>query len=305
VTRPPVFLVLVAVALAASLAGCGAVHRIAGGGGADPAPTAASRTPAAAAHASAPARAETKRGDALAEARSRAALESAEPYWPFREAELLRAANEPRESVESALAASLARDPNYVPALALLSQVDFAAGRHAEAIARLEPFKTPLPGVSESDRCALLDGLALHYDALGRSDLAAEILAAKDRGEAPSCDSPASGRVYLVLRGLGPDAAADPAARALKQDSDSAVNRNNFGITRLRAGDVEEAEKSFQRAIEIDPALPGPYYNLALLEKFYRLDAAAAARWLALYKERSSDDPDGVFAQIATGGDAR
>jgi Tfp pilus assembly protein PilF len=286
-------------ALAPALAGCGAIGRVTGGGTARAAdaPQAEARRAAGAAQASASrAQAPVVSADALAEARSRATLEPAEPYWPYREAELVLAARGAgaAEAAARSLEASLARDPGYTPALALRSRLDFAAGRHLEAIARLEPYRVSLPGVSEDERRTLLEGLALHYDAIGRVDLAAETLRQLGPG---SGDSPASLRVYLDLRGETPDRADEAAARALKQGPETAVNRNNFGITRLRAGDVEGARASFERAIELDPALPGPYYNLALLEKHYRFDERAAAKWLALYRERSNDDPDGLFGQ--------
>ncbi len=273
--------------LGVSLTGCGALRRSTATAPSAEAPAAPATTTAQTA----------PDANALAEVRARALSEPSEAYWPYREAVLvLGDATQPKPSdvaqARAALEASLARDPGYPAALALLSRLDFAAGRHAEAIARLEPYRVTLPGVSEEERKALLEGLALHYDAIGRTDLAAQTTS--EIG-APSGDSHASTRVYLVLRGDSPDQATDPATRALKQGKESAVNRNNFGITRLRAGDVEGALESFTRAIELDPALPGPYYNLALLERHYRFDERAAARWLALYRERSNDDPDGLF----------
>jgi Flp pilus assembly protein TadD len=88
----------------------------------------------------------------------------------------------------------------------------------------------------------------------------------------------------------------------LKKNGKSAVNHNNYGITKLRAGEPETAREAFLTAIEIDPSLPGPYYNLAILEKFYRFNDEAAVKWFGLYQERSRDDPDGlidVFAESA------
>jgi hypothetical protein len=46
--------------------------------------------------------------------------------------------------------------------------------------------------------------------------------------------------------------------------------------------------------MDLDSHLPGPYYNLAILEKFYLLDDAAAAHWFQKFQQRSSDDPDGL-----------
>src|SRR4030095_2768425 len=121
---------------------------------------------------------------------------------------------------------------------------------------------------------ALRVGLALHYDAIGRADLARTALAG-----VPSREREASASVLLILRGQSPDSATDLANQALHDAPKSAVSQNNFGITRLRAGDPEAARRAFLSAIAIDPRLPGPYYTLAILDKFYALDDSQAAHW--------------------------
>ena len=103
----------------------------------------------------------------------------------------------------------------------------------------------------------------------------------------------------MTLRGEKPEAATEMARAALDDDPRSAVNQNNYGITQLRAGDPKAARSAFLRAIEIDPKLPGPYYNLAILERFYMFDEEAATRWLKEYRERASEDPDGLFKSDA------
>ena len=77
---------------------------------------------------------------------------------------------------------------------------------------------------------ALLAGLALHYDAIDRPDLAAPIVSTlprPDRELGPTA-------VYLTLRGSSPDSAKAMASTVLDKNSKSAVNQNNYGITRLR-----------------------------------------------------------------------
>ncbi len=162
------------------------------------------------------------------------------------------------------------------------------------ARARVEDFPDGFPP-------ELLSGLALHYDALGRIARADSLMDAIRTGDRKV--TRVAG-VYLALRGTDPTAAAAPAGAAVKENPKSAVRQNNYGITRLRAGDPVAARKAFNDAIALDPTLPGPYYNLAILEKYYALDDAAAEHWLALYRKRSASDPDSLFGAIARDGKA-
>jgi tetratricopeptide (TPR) repeat protein len=224
------------------------------------------------------------------------ALEPGEAFWPYRLGVLLAAADSTR-AAETALRSALALDPSHAPSLALLSRLMFDQGRHAEAIreletARAQAFPNDMPA-------ALLEGLALHYDAVDRVEDARAALAAIPAGERPG-----SARVYLQLRGDAPGKADALAAETARHAPKSAVNQNNLGIARLRAGDPDGASKAFEKAIELDAGLPGPYYNMAILERFYRLDDAAAARWFRRYRERATADPDGL-AGLMGGEDAR
>lgn len=198
---------------------------------------------------------------------------------------------------ERTLLASLGSGPQYAPSLALLSKLRFDTGRHAQAIDELAFVRTHPDSFASEERRVLLTGLALHLEALGEAAEARAVMAEAGRGK----DAAGSAAVYFALLGDHADAADAPAAAALRESPKSAVDLNNFGITRLRAGEVEEARRSFLSAIERDPRLAGPYYNLAILEKFYRFDEAAAARWLTAYRERSSADPDSLFGAIAPG----
>jgi tetratricopeptide (TPR) repeat protein len=220
-----------------------------------------------------------------------------EPRGPaarFRRAEGYVAADS-MAMAESELRAVLASDPDDAPALALLSRLYFEAGRHREAIALLDPVRSRPEAFDEAARRTLLAGLSLHEDALGRTDRAREALAAAGGGGFGSVG------VYLALRGEAPDSASEPAKDALRHDGRSAVNLNNFGITRLRAGDLDSARRAFAGAIERDPGLPGPYYNLAIMEKFYRFDDTAATRWFGEYWKRSHADPDSLRGGFGAG----
>ena len=96
-----------------------------------------------------------------------------------------------------------------------------------------------------------------------------------------------------------PDSAVAVAAAGGTQDRAGAVRHNNQGLDRMRAGDLEAAQGAFREAIRLDPRLAGPYYNLTVLEKLYRLDDASAANWFRLYRERASEDPDGIAEKMA------
>jgi len=231
--------------------------------------------------------------DDAAGTRARMALEPGEAFWPYRLGVLMAAADS-AQAAEAALRSALALDPGHAPSLALLSRLLFEQGRHAEAIRDLESARAnAFPGGMPAP---LLEGLALHYDAVDRLTDARAALAA-----IPSGERPGSARVYLTLRGDAPGEADGLAGEAAKREPKSAVNQNNLGIARLRAGDPDAAAKAFEKAIDLDASLPGPYYNMAILEKFYRFDDPAAAKWFRRYRERATADPDGLAGVI--GGD--
>jgi tetratricopeptide (TPR) repeat protein len=232
------------------------------------------------------------------DARTEMASHPQDPYWPYRFAEesLTR---DSLQAAEDALRLSLSRDAGYAPALSSLSKLLYEANRHEEAIQMLTSALASADRYDDETRQILLAELALHQDALGRPDLARESVAEMPK---PSLDQSRSALVYVTLRGQAPDSAGDLAEKALHSDSKSPVNLNNFGITRLRVGDLAGALKSFNEAIERDPSLPGPYYNLAILEKFYRFDDVAAARWFHTYWKLSHSDPDSLFGMLHEGG---
>ena len=230
----------------------------------------------------------------ILEVREQSALGPQEPYWPFRLGEMYFEADSTAQA-EAALLAALERDGHYAPALSLLSKLYFDTGRHQQAVSMLDSLRSRpegFPGGVVPD--ALMAGLALHYDALGRPDLARELVTTLR----PDRKDLRSAMVYVTLRGERPDSAAAPASAVLADGPRNAANQNNYGITRLRAGEPVAARKAFLAAIELDPGLAGPYYNLAILEKYYLFDDEAAARWLEAYRSRSSQDPDSLFGAL-------
>jgi tetratricopeptide (TPR) repeat protein len=233
----------------------------------------------------------------LAEARDQAALDPAQPYWPYRSAQVY-VEHDSLARGEAALKAALARDPAYLPALMLLSKLYYDAGRNSEGVSLLEAARTRTGAFPDGVPQPLLAGLALHYEALGRHDQAEAVVSDARRADAGRAGT---ALVYVTLRGDHPEAANDLAKAALDDNPHSAANQNNYGITRLRAGDPKAARDAFMRAIDIDPKLPGPYYNLSIVARFFFFDEEAATRWLKAYRERSSEDPDNLFGPVAKG----
>jgi len=253
------------------VAGCSSVSRLSGGGD-HPA-----GVPSGADTAAEIARLETK-----------AAERPAEPYWPFRVAEIHAGAGDAAQA-ETSLRAALARDPDHAPSLSLLSKLWFEAGRHDEAVALLEQAaaRKPLP---EPLRVAL----ALHYDALGEVGTADSLVNGLDGDWATD----GAALTYLHLRGDDFLRSEETARKALDAEP-SAVNHNNYGIALLYGGRPDEARKHFLKAEDLDPALPGPLYNLAIVDRFYRFDVDGARKWFARYRELADDDPDGLADVLA------
>jgi Tfp pilus assembly protein PilF len=83
---------------------------------------------------------------------------------------------------------------------------------------------------------------------------------------------------YVELRGDEVARAAAPARAAWRADSTNAVRLNNYGITRLQAGDVAGAERAFRTATA-RPELPDLVQQN--LSAFYRMNSAEGRRCCA------------------------
>jgi tetratricopeptide (TPR) repeat protein len=240
---------------------------------------------------------EARPSDDLGEAKLHASEQPSEPWWPYRAAELEAKAGR-REASEASLREALHRDPGYPPALASLSRVLYEQGRHGEAIELLGQVRDGSVTLDDDDRTALLAGLALHEAAAGRDDRARAAMA---QAGPDGRDGALAVSAYLAVRGESKETALERTAEAVRAAPKSAANHNNRGIALLRAADPDQAAKEFERAIELDPALPGPYYNLAILERFYRMDTAAATKRFKDYWSRSHADPDSLYAELGHG----
>jgi tetratricopeptide (TPR) repeat protein len=303
-TRPASLRLLLALALlAGSSAGCGIrlLHR---GGPADVTAPAAGDIAAQPSGDGRKARGKHKAedpaasafaNDPLGEAHERMVEEPSEPWWPTRAAQLEAAAGH-TAAAENSLRTALQRDSTYAPALTQLSRMLYEQGRHDEAVRLLEPVRDQRVSMDASDRAAVLAGLALHEAALGQDDEARATLAQLGHADR---DDAVSVAAYLALRGRSADSAVKLSQVAVKAAPGSAANHNNLGIALLRAADPDGAAREFERAIALDPRLPGPWYNMAILERWYRLDRAAAAQRFQQYWTRSHADPDSLAAELA------
>jgi tetratricopeptide (TPR) repeat protein len=202
------------------------------------------------------------------------------------------AAADPADAGGAVWREALARDPEDAVALTRLSRLLYEHGRHAEAVELLAPVREGRVKLSNADRAAALAGLAMHEAALGRESEALDILSALPGNAAPGVAA------FLAVRGADADSALTATERALRSGPESAALRNNHGIALLRAGDADSARAEFARAIALDPARPGPYYNLAILERFYRMDTDAAKRWFREAWSRSHADPDSLRPEL-------
>lgn len=244
------------------LSGCGSIPFLGGGSATDP-----------------------RAGADPAEWAQRSADEPDEPLWPFRLAEHAMAGAD-AVTAERELRTALSRDAEHAPSLSLLSKLFWDQSRHEEAVALLEGARA-----ATAEHRELRLALALHYEAMEEFDRAAALMESANPTE--------SMRTWLQLRGDDFTVAEATARRALDADPDSAVNRNNWGITRLYAGEPEAARKAFLTAIDADPKLPGPFYNLAIVDRFYRFDEDSARDWFRRYLEFSTEDPDGLAEILA------
>ncbi|MFN8548060.1 MAG: hypothetical protein U0527_08880 [Candidatus Eisenbacteria bacterium] len=199
-----------------------------------------------------------------------------------------------RDSLTAAdqeVAQALAIDSLDAPSLVLQSDLDYRAGRHDAAIARLEaarPHLVPCP-------IEVTAALALHLAARGEADRA-ESLLAPFYADTRSADWKRLGSVltFAALRSSHPESRGPRAAEEALAALDSPINRNNQGIALLVRGDAEAARTQFLEAHAQDPTLPGPLYNLAIVERFYFQSEAKAREWFEQYLALSDQDPDGL-----------
>ncbi|HXS82764.1 MAG TPA: tetratricopeptide repeat protein [Methylomirabilota bacterium] len=289
--RTPLPRALACAALPVLLAGCSVVHLGRSGRVGEPTAVAPEKESGKRAKEKKEKKADAVALEPLDEARLRSQQQPGEPWWPYQAATLELKAGRAADA-EASLRASIARDSAYAPALSALSRTLYEQGRHEEAIQLLAPVRDGRVTMNDDDRAAVLAGLALHEVALGREADARQTLSSVPRDEAAGVSG------FLEVRG-GDREVADKATRAaLRGAPNSAAFHNNRGIALLRAADADAAEKEFLRAIELEPSRPAAYYNLAILERWYRLDPAAAAARFKQYWNLSHADPDSLYPEL-------
>ncbi|MBK8229686.1 MAG: hypothetical protein IPK72_03680 [Candidatus Eisenbacteria bacterium] len=200
------------------------------------------------------------------------------------------------EAADRLLIEAWTADSTGASILSLRSRVWFRLGRHEEAIAALERHRLGWEGAASSSEypLELLAALALHHAAAGQVEVAEALL---DSYYAPGPHWSKIGSVlaYVALRSAHPERRGPSAAeRALQADGDAPEALNNQGIALLVRGDPETARIRLEQAHALDPDLPGPLYNLAIVEQFYFFREEKARAWFDLYLERSDLDPDGL-----------
>jgi len=220
---------------------------------------------------------------ALLEARTQMEQSPSEPYWPYRVGHLYAGADSLSNAIVY-LQAALDRDRDYAPAVSLMSKIYYNGETHNQAIVMLEDYIARNPGAPDAMRAAL----ALHLEAIGDLDRAEAVLG-ECNGDSREVRT---ARVFVSLRGDNLASVLETAQAALEANPKSAANHNNYGIALLYAGRPEEAREAFVRALEINDALPGALYNMAIVETFYFFDEDKGRKWFERYKQHASTDPD-------------
>lgn len=176
-----------------------------------------------------------------------------------------------------ALQASLRRDANYTPSLALLAKLLHDAGRSAEGVKWFE--SRPLDDLADPVRL----NVALLYADIGNTLKARRILKGLVQGQ--YADAANVNLAYLDLV----DEQNLAAVRALEQQAaryqDVPEVENNLALAKLRAGDVEGATHILKDLAAQHPDFAPAQLNLALLLRNYLFDEDGAAHAQAHFDE--------------------
>ncbi|MCP4573439.1 MAG: tetratricopeptide repeat protein [bacterium] len=220
-------------------------------------------------------------------------LAPGQPFWPFQMATRQLDAGQTAPA-RAYLDTALTLDPNYAPAVSLLSKIQYDTGEYEQAASMLKGFLARNPDAPDAVRVAL----ALHLQALAEPRESAVHLAACDDRSGPV----QTALTIAHLQGDDFQNSLPRARQALEKHPGSAANHNNHGIALLYAGRPVAARRAFLHALEIAPELPGPLYNLAIVENFYFFDEQAGRSYFRRYRTAARDrlaiDPDDLGATL-------
>lgn len=234
-------------------------------------------------------RQETPKPDEFARTRATMQATPREPYWPYHLAQLYLNADSTSAAIDN-LKRSLDVNPNYAPAVSLLSRIYYDARMYPQAVTLLDGYLSRNAGASDALRAAL----ALNYEALGDADKADAALAACSTESREAFGA----RVLAMLGRNDANALLAGAKRALDDDTHSAANHNNYGIALLVAGRPYEARDEFKTALDLNDELAGALYNMAIVETFYFFDDALGREWYTRYLRIGHEDPDNLKAHF-------
>ncbi len=230
----------------------------------------------------------------LAAVQAQRALAPDEPYWPFQQAQENWRQGQ-LDLARAHLDTALTLDPDYAPAAALLSRLQFEAGQYGQATVLLRAFIMRNPEAPDALRVAL----ALNLQALAEPERSAEVLATCHDQSGPV----RTAQAFVQLQGDDFESSLPDVRATVEANPHSAANHNNHGIALLYAGRPGEARDAFLRALEIDPELPGGLYNLAIVENFYFFDRVAGQDYFQRYQtamgNRPAADPDDLGVILA------
>jgi tetratricopeptide (TPR) repeat protein len=186
---------------------------------------------------------------------------------------------------------ALRKSPDAPALLLNLGLAYYKTGRHAEAAARFERAVSLSPQFQE--QVTLL--LAVCYNNLGRYKEAVALLATleKDKAGDPTFD-------YLygaALIGDGQGASGTAVIDRILSRGDSAEARLLRGTLELSAHDRDAARADLEKAVALNPRLPGAHARLAEL----LLSLGEAERARAVFAQELALDPDEFTSNLNMG----
>ena len=191
------------------------------------------------------------------------------------------------EEAADMLNQALDEDPELIDAHQMLGNLELEAERPELAAAHFER------ALALDDRNQpSLFGLATAHRLLDRTDDA--LLGYRRLLEVAGQDSKATLAIADIEVGVGDLAAAEKTLSDAAQPGAPALIFNRLGEVQTLAGKPDEAEQSFERAIETNPRLSQPHFNLAVLSE----ERGDASRAKAEYEKAIDNAPKHYQAQF-------